>query len=327
MHYAVLGAGAMGLRYGILLQAAGYEVDFVDTWDEQVETIQAQQGVYVSRDGQNRHLVPVKISTPEAYHGDPDVLIMFTKQMGLSEMLQRSQHFFNDRQYVVSAMNGMGHIEKINQYFEPAKVLGGTALIGTVLNRAGDVDFIGASGAGSMHLANETEQPDAMTHQIVTEFTAANLNPTLTTNFLGTLLAKVIFNSVINTLCTMFQIQMGEFIQSPVAVKLGKQLINEAFDVCERAGITLLNTRAEEWATISYVSTTTNPLHFPSMYQDITKKRPTEVDYINGYIYDLGVKYHYEAKTHDFLRNLVHLAEFAGTFDVASLQPVAQEED
>lgn len=221
-------------------------------------------------------------------------------------------------------MNGMGHIEKINQYFKPEKVLGGTALIGTVLKQAGDVDFIGAANAGSMNIANQTEQPDEMTHQIVAEFTKAHLNPTLTTNFLGTLLAKVIFNSVINTLCTMFQIQMGEFIQSPVAQKLGRQLIDEAFDVCERAGITLLNTREEEWQTIEYVSRETNPLHFPSMYQDITKHRPTEVDYINGYLYDLGVQYHYEAKTHDFLRNLVHLAEFAGTFDITSLKPLTE---
>lgn len=51
MKYTVLGAGAMGLRYGVLLQAAGYQVDFVDTWDQQVQTIQQQGGVYVARDG------------------------------------------------------------------------------------------------------------------------------------------------------------------------------------------------------------------------------------------------------------------------------------
>ncbi len=120
---------------------------------------------------------------------------------------------------------------------------------------------------------------------------------------------------------------MGEYIQSPVAQKLGVQLIDEAFDVCERAGITLLNTRQEEWETVKYVSTVSNPLHFPSMYQDISKNRQTEVDYINGYIYDLGLKYHYEAKTHDFLRNLVHLAEFAGTFDVDGYMKSVLESD
>jgi 2-dehydropantoate 2-reductase len=92
-------------------------------------------------------------------------------------------------------------------------------------------------------------------------------------------------------------------------------LINEAFDVCERANIQLLNTREEEWQAIKMASTTNMPLHYPSMYQDLHKNRPTEVDYINGYIYDLGLKYHYEASTHDYLRNLVHLAEFTKNFD------------
>lgn len=320
MKYAVLGAGAMGLRYGILLQQAGFPVDFVEIWDDQIEKIKEQNGVYVSRDGKDKHLVPVNIYSPENYEGDPDVWIVFTKQMQLEDALQRTAGSFKDHQYVVSPMNGMGHIEKINKYFKPEKVIGGTALIGTVLNGAGDVDFIGASGAGSMHMANQTEKPDDTTHQIVEEFTKANLNPTLTTNFLGTLMAKVIFNSVINTLCTMFEIQMGEYIQGPTAEKLGRQLINEAFDVCERAGIKLLNTREEEWETVKHVSTVTNPLHFPSMYQDMSKGRPTEVDYINGYIYELGLKYHYEATTHEFLRNLVHLSEFARDFDPKSLE-------
>ncbi|WP_125772628.1 ketopantoate reductase family protein [Companilactobacillus furfuricola] len=319
MKYTVLGAGAMGLRYGVLLQEAGYDVDFVEIWDPQIEKIREQNGVYVSRDHENKHLVPVKIYTPEEYKGDPDVWIVFTKQMQLADALKRTAHAFKDHQYVVSPMNGMGHIDKLNGYFDQQHIIGATALIGTVLNGPGDVDFIGAAGAGSMNMANETEVPDETTHKIVEEFTKANLNPTLTTNFMGTLMAKVIFNSVINTLCTMFEIQMGEFIQSPVAEKLGRQLINEAFDVCERADIKLLNSREEEWQTVKYVSTTTNPLHYPSMYQDMSKGRNTEVDYINGYIYELGLKYHYEATTHDFLRNLVHLAEFARDFDPASL--------
>ncbi|TGA99396.1 ketopantoate reductase family protein [Sporolactobacillus shoreae] len=309
LKYTILGAGAMGVRYGVLLQEAGFQVDYVDAWSEQVDAIKKQGGIYVSRDGQNRHLVPVNIFTPEDYDGDPDVYIVFTKQMLLADFLKRSAHFFKEHQYVVTGMNGMGHIEKLNQYFDKSKVIGGTALIGTVLNKAGDVDFIGKKGAGSMNMANQTEQPDVTTHQIVEDFTKANLNPTLTTNFQGTLMAKVIFNSVINTLCTLFEIQMGQFISYPNAEKLGKQLINEAYDVCERAGIQLLSTRQEEWETIQHVSEVTNPLHYPSMYQDMSKGRLTEVDYINGYIYDLGKKYNYEASTHDFLRNLVHLAE------------------
>ena len=65
LKYTVLGAGAMGLRFGILLQElAGAKVDFVDNWDPQVETIKQQGGVYVSRDHENRRLSRL-IFTPQ----------------------------------------------------------------------------------------------------------------------------------------------------------------------------------------------------------------------------------------------------------------------
>lgn len=311
MHYAVLGSGAMGLRFGILLQQSGQKVDFIDTWDKQVSTITKQGGVYVSRDGEDRHLVPINITFPENYHGHPDAFIIFTKQMGLKVMLKRSAQLFDDQQYAITLMNGMGHIEKINQYFKAEKVIAGTAMIGTVLNDAGDVDFIGKKGTGTIHLVNETEKPDKFTKQVVSEFKKAQLGPKLTTNFLGTLLTKVIYNSVVNTLCSMYKLKEGEFISASVSTKLINRLINEAYHVCDLAGIEPLNSKEEEFNAIVHATRDVTPLHYPSMYQDISKQRPTEVDYINGYLYDLGKKYHYNAQAHDFLRDLVHLAEHA----------------
>ncbi len=72
MHYTVLGSGAMGLRFGILLKQTGQQVDFVDDWDPQVEAIKKQGGVYVSRDGEGRHLENINIDYPEDYKGNPD---------------------------------------------------------------------------------------------------------------------------------------------------------------------------------------------------------------------------------------------------------------
>ncbi|KRL40219.1 ketopantoate reductase family protein [Liquorilactobacillus nagelii] len=309
MKFTVLGAGAMGYRYGVLLQEAGNEVEFVDTWKPNVEKVRQQGGVLVSRDHQDTHLVPVKMFYPEEYQGNPDVWVVFTKQMQLADFLKRTAHCFNEQQYVLTCMNGMGHVEKLLQYFKPEKLLAGTALVATVLNGPGNVDFIGARGAGTMNLANYTEKPDEMTHKIVTELEKAQFNPNLTTNYQGTLLAKVVFNSVVNTLCTLFEITMGEFASYPGADQLSRQLIDEAYDVCERAGVQMLNTRQQELDSVNYVSKVANPLHYPSMYQDMSHDRPTEVDYINGYLVKLGRKYRYEAKTHAFLTHLVHLAE------------------
>lgn len=45
MKFAMIGAGAMGLRYGILLQEAGNDVTFIDTWQPHIDKIREQGGV------------------------------------------------------------------------------------------------------------------------------------------------------------------------------------------------------------------------------------------------------------------------------------------
>lgn len=40
-------------------------------------------------------------------------------------------------------MNGMGHIEKLQKYFDDEHIIGGTAMIATVLNDFGDVGAYG----------------------------------------------------------------------------------------------------------------------------------------------------------------------------------------
>ncbi|RBP97188.1 2-dehydropantoate 2-reductase [Bifidobacterium aemilianum] len=312
MKYAVIGAGAMGYRYGVLLQEnAAKSVDFIDTWAPNIEKVRQQGGVYVSRDHEGRHLVPISISTPEDYQGDPDVWIIFLKQMQLEDALKRCEPLFKDHQVAFSAMNGWGHFEKIQQYFPKDRIYGGTAMIATVLNGPGDVDFIGKPGAGSMHMCAMTEEVTEVEQAMAADFKAANLNPIITQNFQGTCLAKIIFNSVVNTLCTMYQITMGQFVSYPGAMDMATQLINEAYDALERAGFQLIQTRQEAIKEVDFVSRVSNPLHYPSMYQDMSKGRKTEVDYINGYIAKVGREHDYPCRTHEFLTHGVHLAELA----------------
>ena len=87
MKFAMIGAGAMGLRYGIFTYKRRATTSFIDTWQPNIDKIHAQGGAYVSRDHQDRHLVPIKLETMETYHGDPDMLIFFTKQMQLAGFL------------------------------------------------------------------------------------------------------------------------------------------------------------------------------------------------------------------------------------------------
>lgn len=98
------------------------------------------------------------------------------------------------------------------------------------------------------------------------------------------------------------------------------QLVHEGFEVCRRAGIDLgISEQAESDAIMQ--SMHDMPLHYPSMCQDMFKGRPTEVDYINGYIVKLGREHGYEVVRHEFLTNEVHLSETAHAFHEAQRQP------
>lgn len=127
---------------------------------------------------------------------------------------------------------------------------------------------------------------------------------------MGTLLTKVFFNAVENSIATMFQSRMGQLMAYDNFLEgIARPLINEAYDAAEAAGITLIETRDEMVKQVDYVSNIGNPLHFPSMYQDFVKGRPTEVDYINGWIADLADKNGVNAPNQHLVTNFVHLAE------------------
>lgn len=312
MKYAVVGAGAMGLRYGILLQEnAGVPVDFVEPTQASLNVIRAQGNqVWKSRDHENRHLIPVNVYSPEEYTGDPDVWIFFLKQMQLPDATARLADKFKPHQTALGAMNGMGHIEVLQQYFSDDHIIGGTAMIATILNDFGDVDFMGAEGAGTSNYANLTEQDSDVLDAVLADFGAAHLNPTKSNNFMGTLLTKVFFNSVENSIATMFNARMGEVMAyEGFLAGVAKPLIDEAYDAAESAGYQLLESREEMLSQVEYVSTVANPLHYPSMSQDFTKGRDTEVDYINGWIARLARKHGLVAKNQELVTNLVHLAE------------------
>ena len=106
MKYGIIGAGAMGYRFGVMMQEnAGINVDFIDTWEPNVEKVRQQGGVTVSRDHEDRHIVPINIYYPEEYNGHPDVWIIFKKQMQLADELQRDYDagiFHDDQLHSIS---------------------------------------------------------------------------------------------------------------------------------------------------------------------------------------------------------------------------------
>jgi len=309
MKIVVIGAGAMGLRYGVLLQEAGNDVHFVDTWEPNVEEIKKNGGVHVWRDGKDERFAEVSCSYPEDYHEEPDLAIVFVKDMHTVETMERCKHFIGKNTYVMTNQNGFGGAEYIAQFVPRERIIAGTAMIATVMKGPGKVDFIGKRGAGHVHIVRVAGEPNDFIYKVADEMEKALMHPTVQKDYMGTVWTKLVFNSVVNTLCTLMNMKMGQFAAYKNAKEMSRKLIYEAYDAIDAEGFELEVSRDELVDQVMYVSEVSNPLHYPSMHQDMSTNRPTEVDYINGAIVRLAEKNGLEAPYHSILVDLVHLKE------------------
>ncbi|WP_332238075.1 ketopantoate reductase family protein [Sporolactobacillus sp. KGMB 08714] len=309
MKIVVIGAGAMGLRYGVLLQEAGNDVQFVDTWEPNVEAIRKNHGVEVTRDGEDPHRVEIKVCYPEEYHDQPELVIFFIKDMHTIEIMERCKHFIGKNTYVLTNQNGYGGAEDIAQFVDKKRIIAGTAMIATVMKGPGKVDFIGKRGTGHVNIVKMEGEPDAFIYKVADEMEKALMHPAVRTDYKGTVWTKLVFNSVVNTLCTLMNIKMGQFAAYKNAEVMSQRLIYEAYDALDAEGIQMEMGRDELVEQVMYVSKVANPLHYPSMHQDMTTNRPTEVDYINGAVVRLAEKHGLQAPYHSLLVDLVHLKE------------------
>src|SRR3712207_417580 len=105
MKISIVGAGAMGSRYGYMLHEAGNEVFLIDAWKEHVDVIN-KDGLTIEENGQFKKLkIPAML--PEDAHEVPDLVILFTKSMGLEPMLKAVKGILGKDTKVLCLLNGL----------------------------------------------------------------------------------------------------------------------------------------------------------------------------------------------------------------------------
>lgn len=113
----------------------------------------------------------------------------------------------------------------------------------------------------------------------------------ITANLTGAIWSKLLLNCSVTTLGAITGGTMRDYIHLPEGRRLFEQVYGEALAVARATGATpermLVDPlgSGEEW--IEEVLAAYGDLK-PSMLQDFERGRPTEIDFINGYVADLG---------------------------------------
>lgn len=304
MKIAVIGAGAMGSRFGYMLQQSGNDVFLVDTWKEHVNTIN-KNGLLIEENNK-LNSIKIPIFLPEEAIEIPELIILFTKSMGLKSMLKSINKIIGKNTKVLCLLNGLGHSETISEFVDMKNIFMGVTLWTSELIGPGHVKL---TGSGNLEIQNLDPTMEDTAKKICQTLNNANLNAVYSKNVVLSIWKKACINGVLNSTCTILDCNIEEFGQLKNSKKIITKIIQEFSQIANKYNIFL---NIDE--IIKNVEQTYDPNeageHFPSMHQDLIQNhRLTEIDYINGYISKKGKEFDISTPYNDLLTMLIHSKE------------------
>ncbi|PYN78350.1 MAG: hypothetical protein DMD96_20965 [Candidatus Rokuibacteriota bacterium] len=302
-----VGAGAIGSYIGAFLSRAGHDVTLVDPWAEQVEAIR-KKGISVTGPHDPFEARPAAVHLNEAQRlpRDFDLAFVAMKVYDTAWAAQVALRHLKPEGFIVASENC---------WPDPivASVAGASRSLGLVMSKIGvalwkpgQVERGAEKGQGTGHDVFRVGEHDGRVTARATEV-AEMLKvidgSQVTENLWGERWAKLCANAMGNPVQAMSGLGSFEIASSEVGRAITIHLAAESARVGLALGYRVPkfnSTTAEQWAAADrrdvYESldrmltpTTASGRNWrSSMGQDVTKGRPTEIDYMNGHVVAQG---------------------------------------
>ncbi|MGE5577411.1 MAG: ketopantoate reductase family protein [Syntrophothermus sp.] len=281
MKIAVVGAGAMGCRYGAALAGAGQEVTLVDIWQEHIDAI--NRGGLEVTGPEGVGVVKVGAVTRADMVGVVDLLMVFTKSIHTEAAMKGAVAAVGPHTLAMTLQNGLGNIEAIEKFVPRNRIIAGVTDFPSDLLGPGRIKVTGV-GTTRFQLLEKGDPRVLQTLQTVYEvFASAGLNPEMPSEIMAAIWGKVAFNAAINAVTAITRLSVGDAGQSDEAFDIMEEVVKEAVEVAACEGVRI--DASEVLGRLKRISRMReHGDHLPSMLQDVLARKITEVASINGAI-------------------------------------------
>jgi 2-dehydropantoate 2-reductase len=297
----VIGAGAVGGITAALLKRKGYDVTVVAKYREYADLISATGLKLSGRCGVMTVRMPA-VASVEEIKGKKDIILLAVKANDMAAVARQSLPLLKDDGYMISMQNGICEYELASIAGEE-RTAGCVVGWGATMTSQGDLQM---TSAGDFIIGYLQREPDEDLTTLATVLESV-VPVKMTANIIGHRYSKLIINSCITSMGAVSGLYLGEMlvqkrmrhvfiniIREAVAVARAMRIRLEVFGgrldfdrFVEKKGV-LADLKRD--LMIRIIGFKYRRLKSSSL-QSLERGKPTEIDYLNGFIVSEAAKY------------------------------------
>ena len=294
MRIAVMGSGAVGGYFGGLLSRAGHEVSFIAR-GEHLAAMRANGLTLETPKGTLKVDRARFVATPEEA-GAVDVVLFAVKAYDIESAAAPLKPLVAQGATVVSVLNGVDHQDRIGRVVGAAQVIGGLAMVSGVIVAPGVIRYTSDMSALRFGEADGSMSPRVLAFRdaCVSAGFAAEAMPDIR----AAQWSKFVALSTNAALCSLFRLPVGYIYHDPEIIPMAMRAFGEVAALARAQGIAIPDDIAERSLAVHQGFPKTL---YASMYHDLAKGRPLELDSLSGYVVRKGRELGVPTPVHEFV--------------------------
>jgi 2-dehydropantoate 2-reductase len=236
---------------------------------------------------------------------DADLVLLSVKSLDTEQTLSQIKSILPSKAVILSLQNGVANIEIAST------ILSNPVYAAVVYVAAGMIGqrTMKHHGRGELlvgSLGNTSPTDDENLQEICQLFQGAAVPCSIAPQIKRDMWLKFLVNCSFNGISGIGQISYGEMFKSPSIVKLIEEITKEFLTVATFEGVNI--SMSEALAANDSIATTM-VTQVSSTAQDLARGKKTEVDFLNGYIVELGKRYGIATPYNESVHALVKMME------------------
>lgn len=272
MKVAVMGAGAVGCYFGAMLARAGHDVTLIAR-PQHVEAVRQYGLMFESRSFSGH--ISVQATTDASGVEGADIVLFCVKSPDTESAGRAIVPFLKQGAIILCLQNGVDNAERL-QAVTGRIAIPAVVYVATEMAGPGHVRH---KGRGELIIGSSAASDD-----IARQFIAAAIPATVSDTVVSELWTKLITNCAYNALSAVAELPYGPLLQVEGVTDVMRAVIAECEAVARALNIPLPATLQDSTLALA----ASMPEQYSSTAQDLARGKPTEIDYLNGYVVRKG---------------------------------------